>query len=135
MRLLPALPDEWPAGSFRGLRTRGGYEVDVVWNRGEIVAASLRLVASTSAAAGAENGDKSRDRPLEVQPPRLRVLSRTQLTAVLVLDVDGNEVLGRNEAGFPSNERGVLEGGIHWYSVSTEALRMGEEARFFAAGP
>ncbi|CAM9542640.1 unnamed protein product [Ectocarpus sp. 8 AP-2014] len=136
VRLLPALPDEWPAGTFRGLRTRGGYEVDVVWNGGEISAASLRLVESTSAAAGAGNGDKSYGRPLDVKPPRLRVLSRTQLTAVLVLlDVDGNEATGRNEAGFPSNERGVLEGSIHWYSVSMESLRMGEEARFFAAGP
>lgn len=136
VRLLPALPEEWPAGTFRGLRTRGGYEVDVVWNGGEISAGSLRLVESTSAAAGAGNGDKSHGRPLDVMPPRLRVLSRTQLTAVLVLlDVDGNEVIRRNEAGFPSNERGVLEGGIYWYSVTMESLRMGEEARFFAAGP
>ncbi len=34
--LLPALPDEWHYGSYRGLRARGGYTVDVKWNNMEI---------------------------------------------------------------------------------------------------
>ena len=29
--LLPALPDEWPSGEFRGLRTRGGFELEFQW--------------------------------------------------------------------------------------------------------
>ncbi|HQZ95989.1 MAG TPA: glycoside hydrolase family 95 protein [Pyrinomonadaceae bacterium] len=31
INLLPALPDEWPSGEFRGVRVRGGFELDFQW--------------------------------------------------------------------------------------------------------
>ncbi len=42
VRLLPALPKAWPAGSFRGLRARGGVAVDCVWQGGRATSATLR---------------------------------------------------------------------------------------------
>ena len=42
IRLLPALPVEWREGSVRGLRTRGGLELDFRWSRGHIQSVLLR---------------------------------------------------------------------------------------------
>ena len=36
IELLPALPKEWPSGHIYGLRTRGGFEIDMEWKDAQI---------------------------------------------------------------------------------------------------
>lgn len=41
VHLLPALPKAWSSGHVKGLRARGGYEVEIKWSDGRLVVAHL----------------------------------------------------------------------------------------------
>ncbi len=58
LRLLPALPKAWPDGSFRGLRARGGLEIDLEWKAGKATTATLRASQDSEVRVAVPTGQK-----------------------------------------------------------------------------
>src|SRR5882762_2903086 len=42
IHLLPALPEQWKNGTVKGLRARGGFEIDMTWEEGRLIAATIK---------------------------------------------------------------------------------------------
>jgi len=42
IHLLPALPDAWKKGSVEGLKARGGFEIEIQWENGELTFSTIK---------------------------------------------------------------------------------------------
>jgi len=72
IQLLPALPTAWPSGSIKGLRARGGFEIDMSWKDGALSKAKIRArvagVAKVRVGAGKEFAIKRNGALVKSQP-------------------------------------------------------------------
>ena len=48
IHLLPALPDAWKSGTVKGLKARGGFEIDITWDHNRLTLASIKSIKGGS---------------------------------------------------------------------------------------
>jgi alpha-L-fucosidase 2 len=58
IHILPALPSNWPTGNIKGLRARGGFEVDLAWKNSR--PASFTVRSAKGGTAVIQHGENSR---------------------------------------------------------------------------
>ncbi len=73
INLLPALPKAWPQGRVKGLRARGGVEVDIAWSGGRATNSELRSAFNRKQAVRVP--DRQRITAVTVQGKPVRVTS------------------------------------------------------------
>ncbi len=73
IRLLPALPPSWTSGSVRGLRARGGLEVDLEWEHSVLTRVRVRSLSGLSCRVQYDG----KDRELATTPGQIIDLDKT----------------------------------------------------------
>ncbi len=46
MVLLPALPEAWPTGNIKGICARGGFVVDIYWDKGQLISVTIHSLST-----------------------------------------------------------------------------------------
>ena len=117
IRLLAALPDRWPKGSARGLRTVGGHRADVTWDEGQLTSARIRPNFDCRMQIEAENGrfTITDDTGAPVQFAQVTAWNRNR-NLLSFQASDGHSYLITRE---DRARRGELAAGTHAVSVGT----------------
>jgi alpha-L-fucosidase 2 len=68
--VLPALPRQWPNGSLKGVRVRGGGKVDITWKEGRLT--ELGLQSDWAKKYRVSYGDRSAE--VQIEPGKPLVL-------------------------------------------------------------
>ena len=92
VKALPALPERWRKGSFRGLRLCGGGEASAAW---DLDANMLRLTLLSNASRRVEVAPPWGRSTMAVDPPNA-VASQGDTTLILDLPANGEVVLSHN---------------------------------------
>ena len=58
LNILPAIPAEWTSGEVKGLRARGGFEVDITWAKGQVTKLRIRSTVGGNCRIGIPNNMK-----------------------------------------------------------------------------
>jgi alpha-L-fucosidase 2 len=68
IQILPALPAAWPAGTVKGLRARGDFEItNLSWNNGAITALSIKSLSGGTCTLNTKNALKSTNETLKAR--------------------------------------------------------------------
>jgi alpha-L-fucosidase 2 len=73
IKVLPALPQQWPSGSLKGVRVRGGGKVDIAWKEGRLT--ELKLQSNHAIRYRISYGVHSAE--VQIQPGKPTVLDNT----------------------------------------------------------
>ncbi|MFH7042435.1 glycoside hydrolase N-terminal domain-containing protein [Paucibacter sp. JuS9] len=144
IHLLPALPTAWPDGSVKGLRARGGFEVDMSWRAGLLQSATVRSVAG---AGGGRLRYQDKVIDLKLKPgQRLQLTTELQVSElpifagkpragwhITVADFEGSSELTGNAALVPKPALARVPASEVGARLSGDALTMHWKQSWFAA--